>query len=258
MGAGIHPGQHEPWPTPILPESYTTRFLKLHDQVLQGVDRHGRTGIPVVAPASAFLAVFPVGQFPAVGGLSDPCVRRLLRSRRVLPQADAATTGAVSVRWEPASQRSADRRCGTARQVWNYLPHPPGGACLPGWICQYSQRSWQRPPGAKRSKRHPGRVISPWSGSIIVVHHSTATRSSVMIGRPASIRRCSARSRSFLPGPDGPAGAPPGQRLRSGALIELRENREQKQDPYYKVSTVRGEPRGPQFEHTLGRAGWPS
>src|SRR5947207_8592734 len=60
---------------------------------------------------------------------------------------------------------------------------------------------------------------------------------------PASIRRCSARSRSFLLGPDGPAGAPPGQRLRSGALIGLRENREQKQDPYYKVSTVRGEPR---------------
>jgi putative transposase len=59
---------------------------------------------------------------------------------------------------------------------------------------------------------------------------------------PASIRRCSARSRSFLPGPDGPAGAPPGQRLRSGALIGLRENREQKQDRYYKVSTVRGEP----------------
>jgi hypothetical protein len=60
---------------------------------------------------------------------------------------------------------------------------------------------------------------------------------------PASIRRWPAQSRSFLLGPDGPAGAPPGQRLRSGALIELRENREQKQDPYYKVSTVRGEPR---------------
>ena len=62
---------------------------------------------------------------------------------------------------------------------------------------------------------------------------------------PASIRRCSARSRSFLLGPDGPAGAPPGQRLRSGAFIGLRENREQKQDPYYKVSTVRGEPPQP-------------
>ena len=61
--------------------------------------------------------------------------------------------------------------------------------------------------------------------------------------QPPTIGRCSASSRSFLLGPDGPAGAPPGQRLRSGALIGLRENREQKQDPYYKVSTVRGEPR---------------
>jgi hypothetical protein len=60
---------------------------------------------------------------------------------------------------------------------------------------------------------------------------------------PPTIGRCSASSRSFLRGPDGPAGAPPGQTLRSGALIEPRENREQKQDPYYKVSTVTGEPR---------------
>ena len=35
----------------------------------------------------------------------------------------------------------------------------------------------------------------------------------------ASIRQCPARSRSFLPGPDGPAGAPPGQRLRSGVSL---------------------------------------
>lgn len=60
---------------------------------------------------------------------------------------------------------------------------------------------------------------------------------------PASTRRCPAKSRSFLPEPDGPAGASPGQRLRSGALTGLRENREQKQDPHYKVSTVLGEPR---------------
>jgi len=60
---------------------------------------------------------------------------------------------------------------------------------------------------------------------------------------PPTIGRYSASSRSFLLGPDGPAGAPPGQVLRSGALIGLRENREQKQDPYYGVSTVRGEPR---------------
>ena len=58
----------------------------------------------------------------------------------------------------------------------------------------------------------------------------------------AQYRRCwgqNARSGSSS-GPDGPAGAPPGQRLRSGAFIGLRENREQKQDPHYKVSTVRG------------------
>ena len=60
---------------------------------------------------------------------------------------------------------------------------------------------------------------------------------------PPTIGRYSASSRSFFLGPDGPAGAPPGQVLRSGALIGLRENREQKQDPYYGVSTVRGEPR---------------
>jgi len=55
---------------------------------------------------------------------------------------------------------------------------------------------------------------------------------------PSTIGRCTASSRSFLPGPDGPAGPPPGQALRFGALIELRENQEPKQYPYYKVSTV--------------------
>jgi hypothetical protein len=69
--------------------------------------------------------------------------------------------------------------------------------------------------------------------------------------QPPTIGQCSASSRSFLLGPDGPAGAPPGQALRSGALIGLRENREQKQDPYYKVSTVRGEPRHQQLQATL-------
>jgi hypothetical protein len=83
-------------------------------------------------------------------------------------------------------QRIAGHRCGAApsRQIWNYLPQPAGGACLPGWICQYSHRSWQWPSGSKRGRRQPGSVISPRSGSIIVVHHSTATRSSVMMGRP--------------------------------------------------------------------------
>jgi hypothetical protein len=60
---------------------------------------------------------------------------------------------------------------------------------------------------------------------------------------PPTIGRCSASSRSFLLGPDGPAGAPPGQALRSGALIGQGRTRSQKQDPYYGVSTVSGEPR---------------
>jgi hypothetical protein len=34
-----------------------------------------------------------------------------------------------------------------------------------------------------------------------------------------SIGRCSAASRSFLLGPGGPAGAPPGHRLRSGGYM---------------------------------------
>ena len=67
---------------------------------------------------------------------------------------------------------------------------------------------------------------------------------------PSTIGWCPASFGSFLPGPDGPAGAPPGQALRSGALmelpenalIELPENREPKQDPYYKVSTFEGNP----------------
>jgi hypothetical protein len=61
--------------------------------------------------------------------------------------------------------------------------------------------------------------------------------------QPPAIGRCPASSRSFLLGPDGPAGTPPGQAPRSGALMGLPENREQEQDPYYGVSTVRGEPR---------------
>jgi hypothetical protein len=44
---------------------------------------------------------------------------------------------------------------------------------------------------------------------------------------PSTIGRCPASSRSFPRGPDGPARAPPGQDLRSGALIGLPENREQ-------------------------------
>ena len=60
---------------------------------------------------------------------------------------------------------------------------------------------------------------------------------------PPTIGRCSASSRSFLLGPDGPAGAPPGQALRSGALIGLREKRVKNKIRHKKVSTLRGEPR---------------
>jgi hypothetical protein len=60
------------------------------------------------------------------------------------------------------------------------FPSQKEGASRPGRTCQYSHRSWQRPSGAKRSKRQPGRVISPVSGSINVVHHSTATRASAI------------------------------------------------------------------------------
>jgi hypothetical protein len=60
---------------------------------------------------------------------------------------------------------------------------------------------------------------------------------------PPSIGRCSAASRSFLRGPDGPAGAPPGHRLRSGAYMAA----SRKQDPTkispIRVSTLSGEPR---------------
>ena len=60
---------------------------------------------------------------------------------------------------------------------------------------------------------------------------------------PSRMCRCSAQSRSFLLGPDGPAGPPPGQSLRSGALIGLRENRGRNKIRNYKVSTDPGEPR---------------
>ncbi len=59
---------------------------------------------------------------------------------------------------------------------------------------------------------------------------------------PASIGRCSAASRSFLLGPDGPAGPPPGHRLRSGAFIGQGEDSENK-IRLNKVSTLSGEPR---------------
>ena len=59
---------------------------------------------------------------------------------------------------------------------------------------------------------------------------------------PASIRRCSARSRSFLLGPAGPAGAAPGQRLRSGTSMDQGEDGENK-IRLNRLSTLSGEPR---------------
>src|SRR5262249_31423554 len=60
---------------------------------------------------------------------------------------------------------------------------------------------------------------------------------------PPRMRQCSAPSRSFLLGPNGPAGAAPGQNLRSGALIGQGEPGTETRSAQIKVSTVRGEPR---------------
>ncbi len=60
-----------------------------------------------------------------------------------------------------------------------------------------------------------------------------------------SIGRCSAASRSFLRGPDGPAGPPPGHRLRSGGyMAAIRSGTKGKISPT-DVSTLSGEPRRP-------------
>jgi len=72
---------------------------------------------------------------------------------------------------------------------------------------------------------------------------------------PSRMRWCSAWSRSFLLGPDGcqrpgfmatdngPAGAPPGQGLRSSGLIGQGRTGTKKRSAQIKVSTVRGERR---------------
>src|ERR1039458_4542984 len=58
-----------------------------------------------------------------------------------------------------------------------------------------------------------------------------------------SIGRCSAASRSSLLGPDGPAGAPPGHRLRSGGyMAAIRSGTKGNISPT-DVSTLSGEPR---------------
>ena len=59
---------------------------------------------------------------------------------------------------------------------------------------------------------------------------------------PSSMRRCPAQSRSFLLGPDGPAGAPSGQGLRSSALIGARGSRAKEDQPRSSVHGSRGSP----------------
>src|SRR5712691_2467367 len=59
---------------------------------------------------------------------------------------------------------------------------------------------------------------------------------------PSSVGRCPAWSRSFLLGPGGPPGAPPGQVLRSGACIEAGRTDKEKISPI-RVSTLPGESR---------------
>ena len=60
---------------------------------------------------------------------------------------------------------------------------------------------------------------------------------------PSSIARCSAKSRSFLLGPDGPAGASTWTAPALRRSHRARENRGQNKISSIKVSTVRGEPR---------------
>ena len=61
---------------------------------------------------------------------------------------------------------------------------------------------------------------------------------------PPMMRRCSAQSRSFLLGrPGQPAGPPPGQRLRSGALIGQRRTEAKTRSALPESPTVSGEPR---------------
>jgi hypothetical protein len=62
---------------------------------------------------------------------------------------------------------------------------------------------------------------------------------------PLSIGRCSAVSRSFLLGPDGPAGPPPGHRLRSGGYMAATRSGTKGKISRLDVSTLSGEPRCP-------------
>jgi hypothetical protein len=60
--------------------------------------------------------------------------------------------------------------------------------------------------------------------------------------RRPTIGRCSARSRPFLLGPDGPAGAPPGQRLRSGSYMAAIGKRKDHINSIQKCPRFQGNP----------------
>ena len=60
---------------------------------------------------------------------------------------------------------------------------------------------------------------------------------------PSRIGRCPAASRSYLPGPDGPAEPPPGHRLRSGGYIAATRSGTKGKISRLDVSTLSGEPR---------------
>jgi hypothetical protein len=60
--------------------------------------------------------------------------------------------------------------------------------------------------------------------------------------RHPRISRCSALSRSFLLGPSGPAGAAPGQRLRSGSYMAASRKRNEQSSSIQKCPRFQGKP----------------
>src|SRR5215469_4995560 len=137
-------------------------------------------GLPMAEPPAARDAHRAGGgQWPQIAGMSVSAKRRTASMKPFSRRGENAPQelqGGPELIVLCSAALVAVSRGAWAAQAGGYPPQPPGGSCLPGWTCQYSRRSWQRPSGAKLSSRQPGRVISPWSGSIMVAHHSTATR----------------------------------------------------------------------------------